>query len=154
MSSNKSSKFGFGIILGTIIGAVAGILFAPQEGEKTRKELLKKKEEIEKLLKEKDVDKKVKEIFDVVNTRTKKLYREAEISLIENLSKVREGWKNIDKETYKKLVSDTIDGFRKDTKIGLNKANKLKKQFLKDWDKLTKKTPKIKKSRSKTKKNK
>ena len=150
MADNKSSKFGLGVILGTVVGAVAGILFAPQKGEKTRELLKKEKERLEILIKEKNVDKKVKEIFDTVNSETRKLYREAEIKLIEKLSKAKEGWENLDKEKYKKLVGEVVDGFKKEPKVGIKRAEKLKKQLLLDWNKLQK--SKTKKASSSSKK--
>jgi len=38
-TENNGSSFFTGLLLGTIIGAVLGLLFAPQPGEKTREQL-------------------------------------------------------------------------------------------------------------------
>ena len=39
MSKNKSLMFGMGLLAGVIGGVVAGVLFAPQSGEESRKQL-------------------------------------------------------------------------------------------------------------------
>ncbi len=44
-TENNGSSFFTGLLLGTIIGAVLGLLFAPQPGEKTREQLRSKADE-------------------------------------------------------------------------------------------------------------
>lgn len=49
---SKSSSFFEGIILGSIIGFLAGILFAPNSGEETRERLKKMKDDNDELIKD------------------------------------------------------------------------------------------------------
>ena len=44
-TENSGPSFFTGLLLGTIIGAVLGLLFAPQPGEKTREQLRSKADE-------------------------------------------------------------------------------------------------------------
>ena len=44
-TENSGSSFFTGLLLGTIIGAVLGLLLAPQPGEKTREQLRSKADE-------------------------------------------------------------------------------------------------------------
>lgn len=44
-STVKSSQIFFGALLGLTVGAIAGILFAPAKGAKTRKQIMDKGEE-------------------------------------------------------------------------------------------------------------
>jgi gas vesicle protein len=44
-TENSGPNFFTGLLLGTIIGAVLGLLFAPQPGEKTREQLRSKADE-------------------------------------------------------------------------------------------------------------
>ena len=46
--SNRGSGFFLGLVLGAVVGATLAILFAPQEGEKTRNLLLEQGEDIRK----------------------------------------------------------------------------------------------------------
>ena len=46
--SNRGSGFFFGLVLGAVVGATLAILFAPQEGEKTRNLLLEQGGDIRK----------------------------------------------------------------------------------------------------------
>jgi len=52
MSNNRGSGFFKGVLFGAVLGAVAGILLAPDEGKNTRRKLKNKKEEIEPRLRE------------------------------------------------------------------------------------------------------
>jgi gas vesicle protein len=45
-TENNGSNFFTGLLLGGIIGAVLGLLFAPQPGEKTREQLREKADEL------------------------------------------------------------------------------------------------------------
>jgi len=45
-TENNGPSFLTGLLLGTIIGAVLGLLFAPQPGEKTREQLRGKVDEL------------------------------------------------------------------------------------------------------------
>ena len=44
-TENNGSNFFTGLLLGGIIGAILGLLFAPQPGEKTREQLREKADE-------------------------------------------------------------------------------------------------------------
>jgi gas vesicle protein len=46
--SRRSSGFFFGLVLGAVVGATLAILFAPQEGERTRNLLLEQGLELRK----------------------------------------------------------------------------------------------------------
>lgn len=48
-TENNGSNFFTGLLLGGIIGAVLGLLFAPQPGEKTREQLREKADEFASL---------------------------------------------------------------------------------------------------------
>ncbi len=56
----KSSKFGIGMLFGMVAGALAGLFLSPNTGKKNRTLVLAKIKKLEKQLKDKDLDKKVK----------------------------------------------------------------------------------------------
>lgn len=67
--SNKSF-FTEGLILGALVGSIAGLLFAPQSGEETRKKLKQLKEENQDLIDE------TKETTEKLIAKTKKSIEE------------------------------------------------------------------------------
>lgn len=138
MSDQKKSKFGLGLLIGTVIGAITALFVTPKTGKEMREDVAKKVEELKKLLAEKEVDKKVKEIFDVVTEESKKIYLKAKEWLIEELAVLKETIDNIDYDKYQKAVDRVIIRVKKETKKGAKEIEKLKKQLLKEWEKLNK----------------
>ncbi len=151
MTNNKSSKFGLGVLIGAVTGALAGIFYAPKSGEKTRQEFKKKIDELQELMKEKEVDKKVEKIFGKVTDESKRLYWKTQDELIETLAQLKEKADQIDKEKYLKAVDQVVEKFRKETKASVKTVNELKKRFINEWQKLPKSN---KSSKSKKKKKK
>ena len=68
----KSGKVVLGVLAGLAAGAVLGILFAPDKGEKTRKKMMKKQEELKDNLKAKFESTK-KDLADLVENTKEKL---------------------------------------------------------------------------------
>ena len=50
----KGKHFGIGLAVGTVLGAVAGILFAPKSGKETRKVIAEKAKSIKSKLSKKE----------------------------------------------------------------------------------------------------
>lgn len=132
----KSSKFGIGLVLGSIIGAVSAFFLSPTTGEENREAAAKKIEELKKFLKEKEIDKKVKEIFDVVTDETKKAYSTARDWLVEELETLEETVEKFDKEEFVKSVEKVIAKMKKGWKKDVKQLEKLKSNLLKEWEKI------------------
>ena len=138
MDNKKPSKFGLGLLIGSIVGGLTAFFFSPTTGEENREMVAKKVKELEHLLKEKEVDKKVKEIFDDVTEESKKIYLQAKKWLIEELAALKEALDEIDKEKYLKAVDTTVKKVEKEFKKDAKKLEKLKKQLVGEWNKLQK----------------
>jgi gas vesicle protein len=134
----KSSKLGLGLVLGTLIGGLAAFFFSPKSGEENREMVAKKVKQLEKLLKEKEVDKKVKEVFGEATEEAIKLYNQAKTWLIEDLATLKEAVDEIDKEKYAKAVENVVKRVEKEAKKDVKQLEKLKKQLMKEWEKLRK----------------
>jgi|ADurb_H2B_03_Slu_FD_contig_31_1788945_length_1529_multi_3_in_0_out_0_3 gas vesicle protein len=50
MDNSNSGKFGSGLLFGIVIGAIAGLLLAPQTGEETRKKVQNTIEDLQEQL--------------------------------------------------------------------------------------------------------
>lgn len=138
MSNEKKSKFGLGLLIGTVIGAITALFVTPKTGKEMREDVSKKAEELKKLLEEKEVDKKLKEIYGQVTEEARQLYFKAKDWLIEELAQLKESIDKIDWEDYEKSVNKVIVRVKKETKRGVKDIEKLKKQLLKEWQKLGK----------------
>jgi len=82
MEEQEKTKINFfkGILIGSALGALAGILFAPKSGKELRSDIKEKGNKILKDGKEiyADASTKAKEIFVEVKDKAKELKREAE----------------------------------------------------------------------------
>lgn len=107
MAQEKKSKFGLGLILGSIIGGITALFFAPKTGKEMR-EMAKKwlMEEVEKVKKEagkfdkKKFQKAVEAVLKRVKTEFKKEGKELE-KLKKNLLSQWRKIKNQEKKTSK-----------------------------------------------------
>jgi gas vesicle protein len=79
--SNRGSGFFLGLVLGALVGATLAILFAPQEGEKTRNLLLEQGT---------DIRKRAEGLIDQVPAQTKERFNEALASGRDTYGRVKE----------------------------------------------------------------
>lgn len=133
---NKSSKFGLGILFGTLLGGLAALFLSPTTGEENRKLVAKKVAELEKILEEGDLDKKVKEIFGEATEEAKTIYLKSKKDIIKKLSELKETIESIDKKKYEEVVQETVDILKKEFKRETRQMEKLKEELLKEWKKL------------------
>lgn len=136
----KKGKIFLTGLVGTLIGAVGGLLFAPQSGKKTRDEI---KKMLSKLNKEvetgvKDTKEKVVEIFGNASDEAVNKYKEIKSAVMNKVAEVKTAGKEIDKEKYSMIVEDVVLDFKEDLKATKNGAVKLVAQLKKDWEKIKK----------------
>ena len=86
-TDQKSSKFGIGLFIGTLLGGLTALFLSPTSGEENRKLLAKKIKELEKMLEEEHIDKKVKEIFGEVTEEARDLYLKTKKELIKRVKR-------------------------------------------------------------------
>ncbi|PIY69315.1 hypothetical protein COY90_01270 [Candidatus Roizmanbacteria bacterium CG_4_10_14_0_8_um_filter_39_9] len=133
---NKSSNFGVGLAIGAFLGAVATFFLSPTSGEENRKMVAKKVKQLEELLEDSELDKKVKLIFGEVTEEATMLYKKSKKMLIKKLSELREAVTSIDKEKYETVVHDTVEILKKEAKKEGKEMEKLKEELSKEWKKL------------------
>jgi gas vesicle protein len=89
---NPQSHFFMGVLIGSVLGALAGIFFAPKSGKELRSDLKEKGSEVLKEGKEiyADASTKAKEIIEEAKHQAKELKKEADRHLSEARQKAKE----------------------------------------------------------------
>lgn len=147
MADNKtSSKFGLGLLFGTIIGGLTAFFLSPTSGPENREAVAKKIKELEKLLADSDLEKKVKEIFGEVTEEGKELYLQAKKSFIKGLAQLKDSVESINKEQVAQVAHETVGILKKEVKREGKEMERLKEELAKEWQKLGKKPTKSRKS--------
>jgi gas vesicle protein len=141
MSDDKrSSKFGIGVLVGTLLGGLAALFLSPASGEENREIVAKKVKQLEKLLGDAELDKKLKGIFGETTEEIKTVYLQAKKEVIKKLAALKEAVESIDRTKYEKVVHETVDILKKEVKREGHEMEKLKAELLKEWKKLEPKT--------------
>jgi gas vesicle protein len=89
---NQRSQFFMGFLIGTCLGALAGILFAPKPGKELRSDIKEKGSEVLKDAKDiyADTSMKAKEIIEEARHQAKELKNEADRHFAEARRKAKE----------------------------------------------------------------
>ncbi len=133
---NKSSKFGLGLLFGTVLGGLAALFLTPTTGKQNRELVAKKIKELEELLKDSHIDEKVKEIFGEVTEEAKAMYLKAKKDTVKRLAELKETVENIDRKKYEEVVKETVEILKKEAKREGKEMDRLKESLFKEWKKL------------------
>ena len=144
MEGKKSSKFGLGLIIGSLIGGITALFLAPKTGKQMRADVKVKIKKLEELLKEKEVDKKAKQLMDELSNEAKVWYEKAKSWLIEELAQLKKEVEKINWQDYQKAVSKTINRLKKEAKKEGKEIEAIRKKLLKNWQKMKKEGKKSK----------
>jgi len=132
--NKKPSKFGLGFLIGSVLGGLTGLFLAPKTGEQMRKEAVKKIIQLKKVLKQKELDKKIKEIFGEVSQEGKSVLERIKKEIINHLNQLKEKIDKIDKEKYLKTIDEVFKKVQKETKKEIKHLEKIKKHLLDKWE--------------------
>lgn len=136
---NRKSKFGLGVILGAAAGAVAGLFLAPKSGKENRKMVSKKIAEIRKIIEEKEVDKKVKQIFGDSSKASQELFLKTKDEMADRLGKLNVALSAVDRTKYTKMVSNVVERVKENKDLPENTWDNLKKYLSEDFKKIQEK---------------
>jgi gas vesicle protein len=143
MSDTKSSsKFGLGLLFGAVVGGLAAFFLSPTSGPENQKLVAKKIKELEKLLADSDLEKKVKEIFGEATEEATLVYKKAKKEFIKALAEAKGTLESLDKEKVTEVANNTVEILKKEVKHEEKEMDKLKTELAKEWKKLA---PKAKK---------
>ena len=138
MDNQKKSKFGLGLILGSLIGGLTALFFAPKSGKALREDVKKKIKQLEKLLEEKELDKKAEKMVEEVSEEAKAWYEKAKAWLIEELASLKKKVEEINWQDYQKSVAKTITRLKKEAKKEGKEIEVIRKRLLSEWRKMKK----------------
>jgi len=143
MSDSKpSSKFGLGLLFGAVIGGLTAFFLSPNSGPENQKLVADKIRELEKLLADSDLEKKVKEIFGEATEEATLVYKKAKKNFIKALAEVKGTVESLDKDKVTEVAHETVEILKKEVKHEEKEMEKLKSELVKEWKKLA---PKAKK---------
>lgn len=140
--SKSSSKFGLGLLFGAALGGLAAFFLSPASGPENQKLVAKKIKELEKLLADADLEKKVKAIFGEATEEATAVYKKAKKEFIKALAEAKGTVESIDKEKVAEVANETVEILKKEVKHEAKEMDKLKAKLAKEWKKLA---PKAKK---------
>ena len=138
MDNQKKSRFGLGLLIGSIIGGLTALFFAPKSGKELREDVKKKIRQLEKLLEEKELNKKAKKIVEELSEEAKVWYEKAKAWLIEELVSLKKEVENINWQDYQKAVAKIITRLKKEAKKEGEEIEAIRKKLLKNWQKMKK----------------
>jgi len=142
MNNQKKSKFGLGLIIGSLIGGLTALFLAPKSGKEMREDVRKKIKELEKILAEKELDKKAKKIIEDLSEEAKVWYEKAKGWLIEELASLKKKVEEINWQDYQKAVAKIIARLKKEAKKEVKEIEVIRKKLLKNWQVMKKENKK------------
>ncbi|MEI6533485.1 MAG: hypothetical protein WCO06_06650 [Candidatus Roizmanbacteria bacterium] len=148
--SDKSSKFGFGLVLGTIIGGISALFLTPKTGKENREFVKEKYEELKIMMEKGELKEKIHEIFGEVTDEGKKMYEQVQKDISARLESFKGEIEDFDKEKYITMVKQAVEKVQKDFPITPEKAEKLQESFINNWNHMLK-SLEIKKEKVKSK---
>lgn len=95
--SNKTRNTFIALVTGTLVGAGLGLLYAPQSGKKTRKQLLKEAENAKKVLEDK-YDEAASQLSDFADTANDKFEKQLDSTVSEAKAKSEDVIAHLEKE--------------------------------------------------------
>lgn len=137
--TQKKSKFGIGLLLGSVAGAIAAIFLTPKTGKESRELALQKLNEFETYLKVNEVDVKVKKIFNDVSEDAKVVYKEVVADFSKALNELQAKVGEIDKDAYLDKMEEVIGNSRLQKVFPMEVVENFRKFLSSSYEKLTQK---------------
>ena len=111
---DKNGSFLDGLLLGAIVGGIAGVLLAPKSGEETRK----------------DIQKLATDSRDYAIAN----YNLAKATIDRKMLDIRRIGERLDKTRYESLIAEVVGELRNNGQITPASAEKLGMQLRNDWE--------------------
>lgn len=112
--ASKSSKFGIGLVLGTLIGGAAAFFLSPKSGKQNQAMAKKKFMEFQKLIEEGTLEQEARKIFGDVTEKTKKFSTTLQKETKTRMADMQDAVQNVDVDKYRKQVIKITDELQKE----------------------------------------
>ncbi len=112
MNNDGGKKFGLGVIIGAIIGALAGLFLAPKSGKELKEDVAKGVDELKRKYKSGELQKEIKR----------------EIS-----RRVGEIKGRVTQSQYAQIVDEVIGKMRKSREITSEEMEDLRERLMEEW---------------------
>jgi gas vesicle protein len=134
MADHKSSKFGMGVVIGTILGGVAALFLSPTSGKENREMVVAKFKELQKMIEEAKIEETLREIYGEVTEEGEKMYKVARKEILKRMDELKDRVDEIDKEKYMAIVEDAMEKVQNEVETKADKIAELKKYFMSGWN--------------------
>jgi gas vesicle protein len=115
-NSDRTVSFLKGALVGAVVGAAAGVLFAPKSGRETRED--------------------IKETALAIKDSALEAYEDASAAVERKVREIKKLGKKINKEKYDEIVDEIVEEMKTDRTVTPAAARKLKTQMRRDWRKV------------------
>ena len=123
-----------GLAIAAALGAAVGIMFAPQSGDKTRKELAKKAESLATTFQEsrESIQNWLTQVFGSVSDQLEEIYLNIRGDILASIDEI-EDKKHLTQKKYDAIVDSIIDEAAKNRDWAADKVEAWKDRFHAEW---------------------
>ncbi len=127
-------------LLGAVVGALGGLLLAPQSGKSTREAISMLAKELSKKIKTetKETKERVLDVFGKATDEATQKYNEVKNSVVGKVAQVKTAGEKIDKDKYGKVVDEVVSEFKSELDSAKGSVSKIAMYLKKDWEKVKK----------------
>lgn len=136
--TNRSSKFGIGLVIGSVIGGLTALFLSPQSGKKNREWAMDRLEELKSLVEDGELQKKVTDIYGEATEKGEILYLQAKKELSKKLDTMKDTVEDFDHEKYVKMVKEVVADVSEQAKDAPELVEKLHKYLVSNWNSMLK----------------
>ena len=136
--SQKTSKFGLGLVIGSVIGGLTAFFLSPKSGKENREWAMETFDELKAMLAEGELQKKVTEIYGHATAKGEKLYLHAKKELNKKLDEIKDTVEDFDKDKYIKMVKEVAAQLTAEAKDAPELVGKLQTYLIENWNQMLK----------------
>ncbi|HRN70387.1 MAG TPA: YtxH domain-containing protein [Candidatus Woesebacteria bacterium] len=131
---DKKSTFKTGLVVGAILGGITAFFLSPKSGKENRELAKKKFDQLRNMMKDKNIDEIVAEIYGKASDEGKKLYTKARKELDAKLEDLNDTIGDIDQKKYISLVEEVMDHIKNETEATKDRVTKLQSYLVNRWE--------------------